>query len=158
MGLEERDDRGRTPLLRAAALERLPYSRADYPRLLTWLVGRGADPNAVDNAGFTPLIHMAQRGRPELMRVLVDAGADVGQVTGEGDTALSRAVSLGYMEDRYSRPKRRKDDRMAGVVEYLLEQGADPAPGGRSLVPIAETVRCPQVAKTLRAAEKRFGR
>ena len=103
-------------------------------------------------------MHMVRRADRELLSILVDAGSDVGHTNEEGESALSLAVSVGYMEDRYSRPKRQKDDPMAGAIDYLLEQGADPKPGGRSLAPVAEACRAPQVAKTLRAAEQRYGR
>jgi ankyrin repeat protein len=48
----------------------------------------GADPNARDAEDWSPLCYAAYRGSVDVMRVLIDAGGDVGAVTDRGQTPL----------------------------------------------------------------------
>ncbi|NEM05159.1 ankyrin repeat domain-containing protein [Geodermatophilus normandii] len=59
---------------------------ADAPRLLAGTVERGGDD------GWTPLHLAVAQGREDVVRVLVDAGADLGARTGSGRTPLHVAV------------------------------------------------------------------
>jgi ankyrin repeat protein len=52
---------------------------------------RGADVNARDYEGFTPLHHAASRGDVELIRYLVDHGADVMALSRKGQTTADMA-------------------------------------------------------------------
>jgi ankyrin repeat protein len=104
-------------------------------------------------AGETALTRLAASGRTDLLRLLVEAGADVNRETPGSESALSRAVRYGAMDDRYRRPKGLKRDKMAEAVHYLRDQGADPLPGGRSLLHDARALRCPQVVGLLKTAE-----
>jgi len=63
------------------------------------LLDKGADVNAVDYRGYTPLILAAQfdRDSPELVRLLLSRGADVRAVA-EGHTALTIAERRGETE------------------------------------------------------------
>ncbi len=63
------------------------------------LLDKGADVNAVDYRGYTPLILAAQHDRdsPELVRLLLSRGADVHAVA-EGHTALTIAARRGETE------------------------------------------------------------
>jgi hypothetical protein len=65
--IDERDDEGRTPLLLAVAGGRL-----DMVRLL---LEHGADPNAADRSGLTPLAQARQKGYVEIAAALTHAGA-----------------------------------------------------------------------------------
>jgi len=60
------------------------------------------------------------------MHLLVEASAEVSRETPGGESALFRAVRFGFMDDRYQRPKRLKQDKMAKAIGYLLEQDANP--------------------------------
>ncbi|AXQ31288.1 ankyrin repeat domain-containing protein [Solimonas sp. K1W22B-7] len=76
------------------------------------LLNSGANPNLADQAGWTPLIHAVYSGAdPDLLGLLLDAGADVNGRNDRGITALYLA-SVGGREEQ---------------VRYLLSRGADPA-------------------------------
>jgi len=73
------------------------------------LAAAGADLNARDPFGSTPLIIAATFGRAEVARALVDAGADLGLRNAEGSTALHVAAFFGR----------------EAVVQALLSAGAN---------------------------------
>jgi hypothetical protein len=91
------DGTGRTLLMRSSDLE---LARA--------LLAGGADPNARDDAGFTALMHRGDDG-PEMIALLLDAGADVHAANASGRTVA---------------------DFVRGAGRSLLERSA----GGRALV------------------------
>jgi len=86
-----RSKRGESALADAARRGDLPAARL--------LLDKGADVNAVDYRGYTPLILAAQydRDSPELVRLLLSRGADVHAVA-EGHTALTIAARRGETE------------------------------------------------------------
>jgi ankyrin repeat protein len=55
------------------------------------LIEAGADVNAVQQAGFTPLHAAAMTGQVDLAKLLLDRGADPGARTDDGRTALAMA-------------------------------------------------------------------
>jgi ankyrin repeat protein len=63
------------------------------------LLEKGADVNAVDYRGYTPLMQAAycDEASSELIRLLLAKGASV-NATGEGETPLSLAVKRGETE------------------------------------------------------------
>lgn len=64
------------------------------------VISKGADPNAKDSAGFTPLMKSAWRGYDEIAKFLVDNGADANAKSNDGTTALMCCmISLYYSED-----------------------------------------------------------
>jgi ankyrin repeat protein len=73
------------------------------------LLAAGADPNAVDFEGATPLMYAAEVGTMELLRALLAAGADVNAQDAEGRTALMYASDHCYTDS----------------VRLLVETGAD---------------------------------
>jgi ankyrin repeat protein len=76
------------------------------------ILDAGADPNAVEPTyGETPL-HYAVKATnsPEMVKLLIDAGADVNATSTSGDTPLQFAVAKGNSE----------------IAEVLLAAGADP--------------------------------
>jgi ankyrin repeat protein len=100
MSVNARDAQGNTPLILAAA-----YSDAASVKVL---LERGADVNAVNQAGATALMRAARSY--EMVRLLVDQGAEVNARSVLGNTPLILAA----------RPA--EGDR---TVELLLKHGAD---------------------------------
>ena len=60
------------------------------------LLARGANVNAVNNGGYTPLILASYCGRVKIVRALLAAGADKSNVANDGETAASVAGT--YMQ------------------------------------------------------------
>ena len=69
----------------------------------------GADVNAKDDDGWTPLFYAADEGHKEIAELFIAAGADVNAKTGRGFTPLYMAASGGHKE----------------IVELLIAEGAD---------------------------------
>ena len=99
------------------------------------LVARGADPNARDAGGCTPL-HYAADSNPlgEVARALFEAGADPEACEGYGQKPLDYAISSAN----------------AAFIEAALDAGADPAGGGHAIEEARDTARysCPAFGKT----------
>ncbi len=112
------------------------------PSVVEALIAAGADINARDGAGFTPLHDAALAGNAGAVRFLLDHGADVNIGDKDtGATALYMAATMGREE----------------VVTLLLEKGADATKGPSAVKAatsggfgkIAETI-----AETIRAKSK----
>lgn len=71
------------------------------------LIARGADVNAENIAGATPLMHASS---PAVVHALVDAGAKINHRQQGGRTALLLAVQKGALS----------------IVKALVDRGADP--------------------------------
>jgi ankyrin repeat protein len=98
---------GTTPLMLASRL-----GRGD---VVAALLAAGASVDAADERGYTALFHAchdpdADRGHPEVVELLIAAGADKEAAIGFGVRPLMFAAGNGE----------------AGVVEALLRAGADP--------------------------------
>ena len=73
------------------------------------LLNSGANVNARDNAGYTPLIEAAYLGRLAFVRLLLDKGANINARDNAGRTPLMRAAYRGRLP----------------VVKLLLDRGAN---------------------------------
>ncbi|HPQ39928.1 MAG TPA: ankyrin repeat domain-containing protein, partial [bacterium] len=97
---------GTTPLYWASGLDEL--------QIVEKLIQHGAAVDALDTMGETPLFHAASRDKPKNARMLISKGADIHRhATHPGTgrcTALHSAAMFGSV----------------GVLNVLLEQGADP--------------------------------
>ncbi|KAL8689788.1 MAG: hypothetical protein Q9218_004619 [Villophora microphyllina] len=141
--LEARNDHGETPLHLAA--------KQNDVTLMRHLINHGARTQSVDAQSFTPFLTavsngsneavgflvengaeperstalcMAARGlKLDIVRLLVDCGADVNHITSYRCTPLHLAAgAVNYME-----PSLRIIERQKDVLLYLLEHGADPS-------------------------------
>jgi ankyrin repeat protein len=131
MTVDNRDREGRTPLHYAVGdlPPDLPHIAAQTdPKLAqenfekgnafkiantTKLIAEGADVNAADLEGLTPLHAAASRDSVEVVRILLDAGAEVDARSNTGDTPLYNAV-------------RNTTPAAVSIMRLLRERGADP--------------------------------
>jgi ankyrin repeat protein len=72
------------------------------------LIEHGADVNARQQAGFTPLHEAAASGKLEFAHLFLDHGADVNAKTDDGKTALTLAIEA----------------RQEAMIKLLRERGA----------------------------------
>ena len=79
----------------------------------TRLLALGADVNAVDNVGMTPLHFAAQSDSIDIVKILLEANANVNAVAEDGCTPLYQAV-------------RNTTGKRADMVAVLMAAGADP--------------------------------
>jgi len=93
--LEIRNTWGRTPLCAVAR-------DGGQPEILKVLVALGADVNAADSSGWTPIMLAAWRPNKEAVDVLLDAGADLPVNNPEGERLLADAAGHG-LERLFSR-------------------------------------------------------
>src|SRR5437868_12238020 len=56
------------------------------------------DPNLHHENGYTPLTYAAMKGSAPMIEVLLRNGADAGQITKDGDTAVELALRMGHNE------------------------------------------------------------
>lgn len=81
------------------------------PTIVRLLLQAGADPNAPDDDGLSPLHHGAENSNPMVVTHLLDAGADLNARDNDGYTALHWAAA---------------QSGNGRVVKVLLDRGADP--------------------------------
>jgi ankyrin repeat protein len=114
-----RNRRGAEPLHYAADANRTdPIAQA---RTIEYLISAGADPNALDRSGVSPL-HRAVRTRSlAAVRALVDGGAEPGRPNKAGSTPLHLAVQTTGRGGSGSPHAR---EQQAAIVRLLLERGA----------------------------------
>lgn len=80
-----------SPLFRMAAITGVKAS-------IMFHLHRGADVNATDEKGRSPLVFAAARGHAEICQILLEAGADPALKDAEGQDALSIAITKGHKE------------------------------------------------------------
>ena len=86
------------------------------PRLAAPLLEAGADPNARQQGGFTPLHEAAHNGTVELIRLLLRHGARVELCNDAGATPRELALEQGHDEAAFLlKPQREPDLDSAGV-------------------------------------------
>lgn len=148
--------RDRSPVIRNIALD---------PDLQQWLVAQSFPStgiNAVIANATTPLMKASHQGNGKIVRMLIDAGAEVNARNEDGNNALWLACVGGHLQiidiltDAGIDIDNRNDNGAtplmyaassgkAGVVERLLANGADVTPetlDGFSALDLAQTIEC----------------
>ena len=117
----------------------VPKPDIDHLEVINSLLAKGANPNAKvkDNTltrtiftmqwffedGATPFIRASQSSDVVLMKLLLDKGADVKAVTANGDSALTAAAGIGWVDGvTYERSPAENLE----AVKLLLDLGVDP--------------------------------
>jgi ankyrin repeat protein len=96
-----------TPLTDAA--------RAGDVAAIRTLIAQGADPNQPTGGNnWTPLMHAIHKNQIRSVEALLDGGANVNLVAGDGINALMMAAAYGYTD----------------IVQLLLRRGANPKIAG----------------------------
>ena len=122
----------RTPLMNAAG-------RNNNPEVLRVLIQAGANVNAKDNYGSTPLMYAALNDNSEVFKALIQAGANVNAKNDDGWTPLMLAAG----------------DNSAEVVSVLIKGGADvnaKFDDGRTALSFAAKENGPEVVSLLLAS------
>lgn len=89
--IETRDSDGRTALMYA--------STGPFAQTVEFLIKKGADASAVDTKEhWTPLMFAAAEGQYEVVKLLLDAGADTTIKDVDGDTAESFAIQNKHID------------------------------------------------------------
>jgi ankyrin repeat protein len=97
-----------------------------YGDILGRMIARGADRDARDAAGDTPLIFAIDFERPEIVQVLLEAGADIDAAGRHGKRPLHHAAARGDLD----------------LLRLLLRAGAAPDPSDENgVTPLMEAVR-----------------
>ncbi|XP_036409753.1 ankyrin repeat domain-containing protein 34B [Megalops cyprinoides] len=92
--VNERNQRGETPLLAACKAMRGDQSGSSALRLLQYLLEKQADPNAQDKAGRSALMYACmEKAGPEVAAALIGAGADPSMEDYAGASALVYAIN-----------------------------------------------------------------
>ena len=115
-GIDETSPMGITALMYAAG--------CGHAEIVNFLLSRGADVNA-HGSECTPL-QVARGGGPEMVRLLLDSGANANEQNRYGETALLYAARLAERE----------------IVEVLVQGGADPnIPNNHGVTPLAAATK-----------------
>ena len=83
-----------------------------------WLLNHGADANAQDNVGWTPLLQAAWTKHLELVQVLLEYHADIHARNSRGEVALHLAAC--GLDPAFLRRQVNLD-----ILQFLLDHGAD---------------------------------
>jgi uncharacterized protein len=69
-----------------------------YPNIAQVLIASGANPDARNNGGATPLMMAAMFGQVEIARLLIERGADLQALDATGKSVATYAQMSGHPE------------------------------------------------------------
>jgi hypothetical protein len=83
------------------------------------------DPNLHHDNGYTPLAYAAMKGSAPMIELLLRNGAEVSQVTKEGDTPVELALRMGHNEvaDLLKKARQAAEAPAAGQEEPAVQAG-----------------------------------
>ena len=114
------------------------------PAIIRLLLDAGANPNAVDDGGLTPLHQGAKNSNPVITAHLLAAGADPNALDNEGYTPLHHSAARG---------------ESGRVIARLLAAGADPlAESNDGRTPVHSAMRYAAVRDVISALVQGGGR
>ena len=114
-----------------------------YPDVVQVLIDAGADIEAKDDMGRSPLLHACCKGNLSIVKMLVEGGASVRATDYESETCLTLAAHHGHTEtvrylaglpevdinhkvmNKHTALHRALLTRHSGVVQVLIDAGAD---------------------------------
>jgi uncharacterized protein len=114
------------------------------------LLAAGCDPNGFDAFGESPLAVAAMRNELEVLKLLLQYGADIRLANVEGWTALHFAVD--HAIDSAIQGGDRPGEECVASIDWLMQNGADASAksaDGSSPIDIARTYRSDRVLNTL---------
>lgn len=139
-----RNRRGAEPLHYAADAHR--SESAAQLQTIEYLLAIGADPDALDKSGVTPL-HRAVRTRSAAaVQALLDGGADARKPNGSGSTPLHLAVQTTGASGSGGAAAR---DEQVRIVKLLLDHGARVTDADGRGTPVLDAARDPRIRALL---------
>jgi len=133
-GWPERGARAARPGGMTALLYAAREGRVESVRLL--LAG-GADPEVAEANDIRPLVMALTNNQLDAARLLIDSGADVNAADWFGRSPLWSAVDIRNREvDDGARDNGIDREKALGLIDSLLERGADPNPRIREVTPV----------------------
>jgi uncharacterized protein len=117
-----RDEDGRTALIKSIA------HGTGHIDVMEMLLAKGADINATDDAGMTPLVFAALHNKPDCLALLISKGADADMKDTRGLTAIGYARKLGHTGMVEALETAQELKRVAAEAARQLELAAVQAP------------------------------
>ena len=117
-------------------------AQVDEPGIVEAILEQpGAKPDLDHHeTGETALMRASATGRIQIVRILLDARADIDRADDQGETPLIKAVRNGQLD----------------VIEFLVEEGADPYLSdyatGLTAIDLARRARDQRIRRTLESA------
>lgn len=99
-------------------------ARSAKTRNIEILLKNGANINAADGNGMTPLMTAALRGLKSLAEFLLSNGAKMEQKDNEGMTALMHAAYHSTRVTKISKPSPQMSQRKLDTIRMLIQRGA----------------------------------
>jgi hypothetical protein len=142
---------GSTDSLRLLATHGVPMYRrvlaaacfGNQPETVEFLLDNGCNPDAVDFRGFTILHEAAKWSGPEVVKLLLEAGADINIRSGQGLGPLEVLAETSENAFQFGDTiyaKYAMSDRRLAVAQILIDAGSDPASAdadGRTAIEVA---------------------